>query len=467
MGVAVSNWRLARAVSLLGELGVISGTLLAVVLARRLESGDPDGQMRRALEHFPIPDVAARVLDRYYVAEGKPPAASFASTAMPSLRSPADLTELTVAGTFAEVFLAKEGHSGKVGMNLLEKLQLSTLPCLYGAMLAGVDCVLMGAGIPRTIPGALDRLARGEPAELRIDVTGATAEDEFCSRFDPQAFCGGAAPQLHRPAFFAIVSSATLALTLAKKSNGRVDGFVVEGEAAGGHNAPPRGPQQLSAEGEPVYGLRDVPDLDKIRQLGLPFWIAGAQASPGKLAEAQAIGARGVQIGTAFAFCDESGVTEDLKRAAIEASREGSSRIFTDPSASPTGFPFKVLGIAGTVSDPALYAARERVCDLGYLRTPYKKPDGGVGYRCPAEPVQDYVRKGGTEEETRGRKCLCNGLLATVGLGQVRRGVPELSIITAGREAAHLSRLVPAGQDRYSAADVVRIVRGAAPAAGA
>ena len=30
---------------------------------------------------------------------------------------------------------------------------------LYGAMLAGVDYVLMGAGIPRTIPGILDSLA--------------------------------------------------------------------------------------------------------------------------------------------------------------------------------------------------------------------------------------------------------------------------------------------------------------------
>ncbi|PTY03860.1 2-nitropropane dioxygenase [Opitutaceae bacterium EW11] len=461
MGVAVSNWRLARAVSRLGELGVISGTLIAVVLARRLEAGDPEGEMRRALASFPIPDVAARVLERHYIPGGKSPESAYGNSAMPSLRSPAELTELTVTATFAEVFLAKEGHSGKVGMNLLEKLQLTTLPCLYGAMLAGVDCVLMGAGIPRSIPGALDRLARGETAELRIDVLGAGSEEEFTTRFDPQAFCGGSAPQLHRPAFFAIVSSATLAMTLAKKSNGRVDGFVVEGEAAGGHNAPPRGPQQLSAEGEPVYGARDVPDLEKIRQLGLPFWIAGAQASSGKLAEAQALGARGVQIGTAFAFCDESGVTDELKRAAIEASREGSSRIFTDPSASPTGFPFKVLGIAGTVSDPALYASRERVCDLGYLRLPYKKPDGGVGYRCPAEPVEDYVRKGGAEADTRGRKCLCNGLLATVGLGQVRRGVPELSIITAGREAASLARLVPPGQDRYSAADVVRIVRGA------
>jgi nitronate monooxygenase len=58
MGVAVSNWRLARAVSLLGELGVISGTALAMILARRLQAGDRTGEMRRGLAHFPLEGVA-------------------------------------------------------------------------------------------------------------------------------------------------------------------------------------------------------------------------------------------------------------------------------------------------------------------------------------------------------------------------------------------------------------------------
>jgi NAD(P)H-dependent flavin oxidoreductase YrpB (nitropropane dioxygenase family) len=70
--------------------------------------------------------------------------------------------------------------------------------------------------------------------------------------------------------FLGIVASATLAITLARKSNGQVNGFVVEGETAGGHNAPPRGALQLNAAGEPVYGPRDVADLEKIRELGLP-----------------------------------------------------------------------------------------------------------------------------------------------------------------------------------------------------
>src|SRR6185312_12159522 len=212
----------------------------------------------------------------------------------------------------------------------LEKIQFPTLPSLFGAMLAGVDYVLMGAGIPRNIPGALDRLAKGEAVDLKIDVEGALPGEEYLSRFDPAAFCGGTAPVLKRPFFLGIVASATLAITLARKSNGRVDGFVVEGETAGGHNAPPRGAMQLTASGEPIYGPRDVPELNKIRELGLPFWLAGSYGRPEKLAAARALGAVGIQVGTAFAFCEESGIRADHKQQIIQLSREGKAQVFTD-----------------------------------------------------------------------------------------------------------------------------------------
>jgi nitronate monooxygenase len=456
MGVSISSWRLARAVSRLGGLGVVSGTALAIILARRLQAGDPAGEMRRALEHFPIPGVAERVIADHYVPGGKAPGAPFVLTAMPTLQPGFALTELTVAANFVEVFLAKEGHEGVVGINFLEKIQLPTLPSLFGAMLADVDYVLMGAGIPRAIPGTLDRLAAGEPAELKIDVEGALPGEEFVSKFDPRTFGDGQLRNLRRPKFLAIVASATLAMTLAKKSNGRVDGFVVEGDVAGGHNAPPRGPMQLSADGEPVYGPRDVPDLEKIRELGLPFWLAGSYARPEKLAEALRLGATGIQVGTAFAFCEESGLEPELKRAAIRASRAGTAHVFTDPVASPTGFPFKVVAMPGTLSEPAVYAARERLCDLGYLRQLYRRSDGSLGYRCPGEPVDDYVRKGGNAADTVGRKCLCNGLAATAGLGQSHGGAVEPALMTAGNEVAEVARFAPPGTDHYSAADVMR-----------
>lgn len=463
MGIAVSNWRLAKAVSRLGELGVVSGTLLAIVLARRLAEGDLEGHVRRALAHFPLEDVASRVLDNYFVDGGKAADAPFPAVPMPNLKPSKELTELTVAANFVEVFLAKEGHNGLVGINLLEKLQTSTLPSLYGAMLAGVDYVLMGAGIPRAIPGVLDRFSQGQPADLKVDVEGALPEEVNQSQFDPNAFFGRAAPTLKRPQFLAIVSSSVLATTLARKSTGRVDGFVVEGESAGGHNAPPRGSTLCSDRGEPVYGPRDIPDLGKIRELGLPFWIAGSQAGPETLADAKAVGAVGIQVGTAFAFCAESGMSTELKRLAVATSLTGGTDVFTNPKASPTGFPFKVLGSAGSLSDAGVYAARERVCDLGYLRELYRREDGTTGYRCPAEPIDAFVRKGGTEQAADGKICLCNGLLSAIGLNQVRDGQSEPPLVTAGRQAKDLGRFLPPGETSYHAENVLQVCRGQAP----
>jgi len=460
MGVAVSGWRLARAVAQAGQLGVVSGTALASVFARQLQLGDPDGHLARAMAHFPLPTVAERVWKKYYIAGGKAADAPFKPTPMPSLNSGTAITELTVLANFAEVFLAKEGPAGRIGINFLEKIQLPTLPSLYGAMLAGVDYVLMGAGIPRSIPGALDRFARGEAAELKLDVTGTAPGDDCLATFDPRTLFAGPAPMLPRPLFLAIISSATLALTLARKSNGRVDGFIVEGATAGGHNAPPRGPMQLSENGEPVYGPRDVPELAKIREIGLPFWLAGAYARPEKITEARGLGAAGVQIGTAFAFCEESGITPALKREVLRLSRVEALRVFTDPLASPTGFPFKVLQLLGTLSDEARYLARQRICDLGYLRETYRKSDGTIGYRCAGEPVEDYVRKGGALADTVGRKCLCNGLMATAGLGQLRPDGTEDPIVTAGDEVIHLARYLPAAGDSYGAADVIQWLLG-------
>src|SRR5512133_2237384 len=110
MGVAVSGWLLARTVSRLGQLGVVSGTALAVVLARRLQLGDPPGELRHALAQFPFPQIAAQVLAEYFIPGGKAPSAPFKLTPMPTVRSRRELVNLTVVSNYVEVFLAKLGH---------------------------------------------------------------------------------------------------------------------------------------------------------------------------------------------------------------------------------------------------------------------------------------------------------------------------------------------------------------------
>jgi len=454
MGAGVSGWKLARAVSRCGQLGVVSGTAIETILARRLQLGDPDGALRRACRAFPFPEMAERALARYFIDGGKDAGEPFKPVPIFSANPGCDLIELTVLANFVEVFLAKEGHGGLIGINLLEKIQLPTLPSLFGAMLAGVDYVFMGAGIPRAIPGILDELAAGRPVRLKLDVEDATPGREFACAFDPANFCAGSPPALRRPKFIAVISSATLAITLARKSTGTVDGFVVEGPSAGGHNAPPRGPMRFDVQGEPIYGERDAADLQKIRALGIPFWLAGSYGRPGKLAEALALGAAGIQVGTAFAFCEESGIDPRWKRQVLDASRRGGADVFTDPSASPTGFPFKVVQMEGTSSEPV--ESRERGCDLGYLRHLHQKPDGKLGCRCPGEAVENYLKKGGAVADTVGRKCVCNGLLATIGLGQIRDGGrEEKPLLTAGDDVVRLAEFLPEGGDGYTAADVI------------
>src|SRR5665213_2625875 len=421
MGIGVSNWNLARAVSLTGQMGVVSGTILDNILARRLQQGDPEGDMRRALEHFPNQDIARRILTRYFIPGGKPEGTPFKNAPMYSTNPPQELIELTVAANFVEVYLAKEDHQGLVGVNYLEKIQLPTLPSLYGALLAGVDYVLMGAGIPKAIPALLDKLALHEEVSLKLNVRGASAEDDFHISFNPHSILDPSPAPLKRPKFLAIVSSEVLGINLARKSSSHVDGFVIEAPTAGGHNAPPRGPLQLTDKGEPIYGPMDEVDLSAFRELGLPFWLAGRYGEPNKLKEALAQGAAGVQVGTIFAYCEESGFTESVKQKAFEKALSGKLEIFTDPVASPTGFPFKVARLEGTLSEPGEYAARPRICDLGLLRTTYKRKDGSVGYRCPGEPLDSYLQKEGKEEETKGRKCICNGLIAAVGLEQEQK----------------------------------------------
>lgn len=459
MGIGVSNWRLARAVSKAGQLGVVSGTALSTLLIRRLQDGDAGGAMREALARCPLRVAARRIEERYFISGGRSAGQRYRLAPMFTAEASGELVELTVVANFVEVHLAKQGHSGLVGLNLLEKIQLPTLASLFGSMLAGVDCVLMGAGIPRAIPGVLDGLAAWRPVELELAVAGTQPGERHVCRFDPQTFFPDEKPTLRRPAFLAIVSSSTLATTLARKASGRVDGFVVEGLSAGGHNTPPRGGTTLNERGEPIYGPRDEADLTAIRALGRPFWIAGSCAFPEKLRAAREAGAAGVQIGTAFAFCEESGIDTNVKRAVLDQSAAASPPLFTDPRASPTGMPFKVVDIAGSVSRADVYERRNRVCDLGYLRQPYRKPDRSIGYRCPAEPVDDYVRKGGEEGDASGRKCLCNGLFAAVGFGQnLPEGNVEPAIVTAGSDVAEIARFLPSGRHSYRATDVLNFV---------
>lgn len=458
MGIGVSDWRLAKTVAQLGQIGVVSGTGINAVMVRRLQNGDTDESTRRALAHFPDQSIAKTILDTYFIPGGKDPKSPFKRVPMYNLKGPLPVWQLTVAASFVEVWLAKEGHSGLIGINLLEKIQLPTLPTLYGALLADVDLVIMGAGIPREIPRALDLLAQNQVTTLKIRVEN--ADDEILE-FDPQRVLPEIQlPKLKRPWFFPIVSSASLALNLKRKAQGPIQGFIVEGPKAGGHNAPPRGKYPFNEIGEPIYGERDLVNPEDMKALELPFYFAGDYARPEKLQMLLAQGASGIQVGTLFALCQETGVDPKLRHYALDClinqpAPDPFGWVFTDAKSSPTGFPFKAIKLPTSLAQEHLYLERQRICDLGYLRHLYKNESGQILYRCPAEPIADWAKKGGSEEETIGKKCLCNALFTDIGLGQIQNWGPEGYLLTAGDDFNHISRLLKPGQLDYSAADVI------------
>ena len=135
--------------------------------------------------------------------------------------------------------------------------------------------------------------------------------------------------------------------------------------------------------------------------------------------------------------------------------------IFTDPVSSPTGFPFKAVRLESTLSQQENYIKRTRICDLGYLRHAYQKADGVIAQRCPAEPVEDYLKKGGKIEETVGKKCLCNALMADIGMAQTQANQEiEQPLLTAGNDLNELKRILKPGQLKYSALDILKYLSG-------
>jgi len=505
MGVYISNWRLAQAVAIEQPgttAGTVSGTALDIVYVRLLQLGDPGGHVRRALAAFDAQfgvAIGQKIINHYFIEGGKAPTARFknAPKHMPRLQNGSDIlpaplppvpagkpapmvlsmeqdtVELLIASGFAEVWLARQGHTGKIFINFLHKVELPLIYTMYGAMLAGVDGVIVGAGNPDGLPAVLSRLAQHAAVTSELSVLYRETGETFQLTFDPRQVAEGRLVQnpLARPAFLAIVSLENLVQALAHSQTEAPDGFIIEHHTAGGHNAGPQGPLKKDGKGQPIYGTEDEPDLQAIHQVGLPFWLAGGYGSCEKLAQAQAAGATGVQVGSVFALAQESGMKSTYRSAILDELKKETddSGLVLTTLFSPTGFPFKVVQLDNTLADEAVYTNRMRVCDIGLLQQrglskPAEDGTRRLFQRCPAAPLDDFISKRGLPLNTTDRRCLCNGLLACVGLGQagLQNGEQkeEPAIVTLGNHLDGVRRLSRNGQTPYWARDVVNDILG-------
>ncbi len=487
MGVDIANWKMARAAALWGikhgmpTMGIVSNTGRDIVYARALQDGDPGGHYRRASKHFPNQRIVDEVWSRYYIEGGKPSDKPYKAVPVATFRQSRQSRELIALAGGSEIWLAKEGHDGPIGVNFLTEVQAPMQSELAAVMAEKVDAVVVGAGIPLQFPDVMDDLAAYRKSRFYPHVEAGNPK-EFEMLFDPRdIFPESLGVELRRPWFIPIVSTPSLAKSIIKSTKSgdgeiRVDGCVVELYSAGGHNAPPRGkPIRYNERREPQYGPRDEMNEAKwaeMRELGIPFWGAGAFARPERLKELiEKFGANGGQFGSIFAMTEESGYAPWIKAELRRLGYLGILDVLKDGDGSPSSFPFNEGMIPGTIAIPEVYAERDtdvdgRICDLERLRHMGANRSGDVIMYCPSEPVEDYVRKrlqrrdtnalynntitsyGRTAiifniiAETKGKKCLCNHLLSAAGKPQVRKWGVEKAIVTIGDDVGFLPDLI-------------------------
>ena len=253
---------------------------------------------------------------------------------------------------------------------------------------------------------------------------------------------------------------------LARKGGGGVQGFIIEGPTAGGHNAPPRGTMILNDAGEPIYGERDVVDLYQIARARPSLLARRRRGLAGTALQGQ--GGRCRRHSGRDALCLLERVR--LHRRA-EALRAGERPPWRGGRAHRPARLTDRLSLQGGDLE---WRQGRRHPPQAHLRPGLPahrvRPRGRkIGFRCASEPIDDYVKKGGDVAETTGRRCLCNSLMANINIGQFREdGFQETQLLTSGDDLTMIAEFLQ-GRTSYSAVEVVEyllagtVARGRSP----
>ncbi len=418
MGSRVSSWVMARIVSMLGALGVVSSVGLRTVMIEEVRRGNQ--KVIEMAKRFPFPGHIEELLA---FAKGckwhKKP------VPMDQFGPKGELAKrLSTIAAFIEVSLAKEGHNGLIGINVMWKLPLTVLPVIYGAMLAGVNIIIAGAGVPMELPAIVEAIRSGQDLAFKLGT-----DAEFTLRIVPGT--SELISSRDRPKLAPILSNFVFCRKLKdgwkEKYGVEPDFFILEDYKAGGHNAPPRNKEVHSVEKDGIDSY-----FDEVVELGIPVVVAGAFEHGGTRADLlywQKRGAHGIQVGSRFALSSDSGMLEIYRHQILELNKAGKLEIITRMSDSPTGYPIKMAVLQGTLADPEIYRARRRACKQGYLREVHTYTDeSGQEVQvlsCKAMPLDQYMAlnpdktREQCEEDSDGKVCLCDGLLGAIGFKAV------------------------------------------------
>ncbi|MDA8085032.1 MAG: nitronate monooxygenase [Nitrospiraceae bacterium] len=282
---------------------------------------------------------------------------------------------------FEEVSLSRAG-GGIAGINIMVALLRDYESSVRGALDAGADMIISGAGLPMGLPG----IQKPKDTALVPIVSSARALELICKKWERFGY--------------------------------RPDAVVLEGPLAGGHLGFKI--DQIDTEDNRLENLLPpVKDMAK-KYGGMPVIVAGGIYTHEDIRKFIAMGADGVQMGTRFLATEESSATQDYKQAVLGAKEE--DIVVAHRPGSPCGLPFRVIR-QSPMYVSALQRIRKPKCDKGYVLL---KDDEGKYTRCPAKVSNEEFF------------CICNGLLSSAGYNPVE----EEPLYTVGTNASRIDSIV-------------------------
>lgn len=280
-----------------------------------------------------------------------------------------------------EVSLAKS-KGGFAGINIMCALAKDYSDSVKGAIDAGADAIISGAGLPLGLPLIQDP----KDTALIPIVSSARALDLICKRWEKIGY--------------------------------RPDAVVLEGPLAGGHVGF-KMDQIDNPDNRLETLLPPVKDI-AIKHGGFPVIVAGGIYDHEDIVRFMKMGADGVQMGTRFLATEESSATPMYKQAVVDAS-ESDILLASDPG-SPCGMPFRIIK-QSPMYVSAIQKSRPPKCDKGYVLLKDKEEKYTV---CPAKESNEH------------HFCICNGLLSSAGYNPDK----EEPLYTVGTNASRVNKIL-------------------------
>lgn len=287
----------------------------------------------------------------------------------------------TYDSAYEEVSLSKTGN-GFAGINIMAALVRDYNDSVKGALDAGADAIISGAGLPLNLP------AIQPPKETALIpiVSSARALDIICKKWEKIGY--------------------------------RPDAVVLEGPLAGGHLG--FRIDQLDIESNKLENLLP-PVKERAMKCGdFPVVVAGGIYTYGDIVKFMSMGADGVQMGTRFLATEESSAPGTYKQAVVRAREE--DIVVAHRPGSPCGLPFRVIKQSAMYVS-SLNRRREPKCDKGYVLL--KDADGKYSV-CPAK------------QDNQNFFCICNGLLSSSGYNPDK----EEALYTVGTNASRIDKII-------------------------